>query len=90
MSGILGQHSLVDRSLRLVAGTIDQEGIELLARYGITIRDARKIKKLVDDGTIQTSDTGQIVSSKYRNLGRSKISKKVSWCISYNDKKYYY
>ena len=58
MAGVLGQHTLVDRSLRWVNGTLDQEGIELLSRYGLTLRDAKKIKALVDDGTIQTSDSG--------------------------------
>lgn len=82
MSGILGQHSLVDRSLRLVAGTIDQEGIELLARYGITIRDARKIKKLVDDGTIQTSDTGRLFLANTENWADQKLVRKFRGALA--------
>jgi hypothetical protein len=82
MSGILGQHSLVDRSLRLVAGTIDQEGIELLARYGITIRDARKIKKLVDDGTIQTSDTGRLFLANTENWGDQRLVRKFRGALA--------
>ena len=82
MSGILGQHSLVDRSLRLVAGTIDQEGIELLARYGITIRDARKIKKLVDDGTIQTSDTGRLFLANTESWGDQRLVRKFRGALA--------
>lgn len=82
MAGILGQHSLVDRSLRLVAGTIDQEGIELLARYGITIRDARKIKQLVDDGTIQTSDTGRLFLANTENWGNQKLVRKFRGALA--------
>ena len=82
MAGILGQHSLVDRSLRLVAGTIDQEGIELLARYGITIRDARKIKQLVDDGTIQTSDTGRLFLANTENWGNQQLVRKFRGALA--------
>tara|TARA_E500000305_G_scaffold28903_2_gene22009 strand:+ start:4564 stop:7653 length:3090 start_codon:yes stop_codon:yes gene_type:complete len=82
MAGVLGQHSLIDRSLRLVAGTIDQEGVELLARYGITIRDAKKIKKLVDDGKVQTSDTGRLFLANTESWGNDQLVRKFRGALA--------
>ena len=82
MTGILGQHSLIDRSIRLVNGTIDQEGIELLARYGLTPRDARKIKKLVDDGTVQTSETGRLFLANTESWGDQKLVRKFRGALA--------
>ena len=61
MTGVLGQHTLVDRCIKLVNGTLDQEGIELLSRYGLVMRDAKKIKRLFDDGVIETSESGNLI-----------------------------
>ena len=82
IAGILGQHTLIDRSIRLVNGTLDQEGIELLARYGITIRDARKIKALVDDGTIQTSESGLLYLANTTAWKNQKLMRKFRGALN--------
>jgi len=82
IAGILGQHTLVDRSIRLVNGTLDQEGIELLARYGLTLRDAKKIKALVDDGTIQTSDSGLLYLANTTSWKNQKLMRKFRGALN--------
>ncbi len=69
MTGVLGQHTLVERCIKLVKGTLDQEGIELLSRYGLVMRDAKKIKRLFDDGVIETSESGNLIVSNTEAWG---------------------
>ena len=82
ISGILGQHTLVDRCLKLVAGTLDQEGIELLARYGLNMKDAKKIKKLYDEGKIQKSDGGQLFLANSEAWGNDRLVRKFRGALA--------
>jgi hypothetical protein len=82
ITGVLGQHTLVDRCLKLVAGTLDQEGIELLARYGLNMKDAKKIKKLFDDGKIQKSDGGQLFLANSEAWGNDALVRKFRGALA--------
>ena len=82
IAGNLGQHELIDRSLKLVAGTLDQEGIELLARYGLTMKDAKKIKALVDDGTVETSESGRLFLANTEAWGNQQLVRKYRGALA--------
>jgi hypothetical protein len=82
MTGVLGQHTLIERSIKMVDGTIDQEGIELLSRYGLTMKDAKKIKALADDGTIQTSESGRLFLANTEAWGNQQLVRKYRGALA--------
>ncbi len=57
-SGITSQHTIIDTALKLANKTATASERTYLSVYGIDGVDARKIKQLVDEKTIEVSDRG--------------------------------
>ena len=64
MSSMAHSHTIIDYSVKLSQRKANKREIEYLSRYGMDIKDAKAIDKLVKDGVIENSNGFYLANTK--------------------------